>query len=173
MLSIIDASLSQSMNITRSYDNAAVAHVLTGLEPFGMLELRKKGFKGGNPMLKGSRASILTRAIHEVDSTKPEQVAGNLPSEISEKVKAGTTLSVAVAEHIAQCFGDMIMLQGDKIGTSKPLDNYGMDSMLAAEFRAWLFKTFRVDVPFLQILSKVATIGSLSAMVVNHMQEAK
>ena len=96
MLPIIDISLSQPMTIPRSYDFNASAQVLTGLEPFGMLEIRKKGFMGSNPILKSSRAAVLARAIHEVDGTAASQGAGDLPAKVSDAIKSGASLADAI-----------------------------------------------------------------------------
>jgi hypothetical protein len=40
-----------------------------------------------------------------------------------------------------------------------------MDSMFAAEFHTWFFQAFKVDIPFLELLSKTITIRSLSETV--------
>ena len=124
MLSIIDISLSRPMTIPRSYDFNASAQVLTGLEPFGMLEIRKKGFMGSNPILKSSRAAVLARAIHEVDGTAASQGAGDLPAKVSDAIKSGASLADAIKEHVARRFGDLVLIPADKVNTSKPLDGY-------------------------------------------------
>ncbi|KAK6514428.1 hypothetical protein TWF506_008821 [Arthrobotrys conoides] len=169
MLSIIDISLTRSMQIPRSYDNAAAAHVLTGLEPFGMLKIRKKGFKGSNPVLKSSRAAILARAIHEQEESTVSQ-DGELPSEVSKARESGVPLLDAITAYIARRFGDLVLIQADKVNITKPLDGYGMDSMIAAEFRSWFYQTFKVDIPFLELLSKATTVEMLGAVVTRNVQ---
>ena len=46
-----------------------------------------------------------------------------------------------------------------------------MDSMIAAEFRSWFYQTFKIDVPFLELLSKTTTVESLNAMVTSEAQK--
>ncbi|KAK6513545.1 hypothetical protein TWF281_005168 [Arthrobotrys megalospora] len=164
MLSIIDISLTRSMQIPQSYDTAASAHVLTGLEPFGMLKIRKQGFKGSNPVLKSSRAAILARAIHEQEESTVSQ-DGELPNEVSKARESGLSLLDAVMAYVARRFGDLVLIPADKVNVAKPLDGYGMDSMIAAEFRSWFYQTFKVDIPFLELLSKTTTVETLSKVV--------
>ena len=47
-----------------SMDPLASSHILTGLEPSGLKELRKKGFEGSNPTLDDPRASLLAGALN-------------------------------------------------------------------------------------------------------------
>jgi acyl carrier protein len=169
MLTIIDISLSRSIKIPHCYDIGAGAHVLTGLEPFGMLELRKKGFSDSSPLFKGSRASVLARALHNQEESAITQ-DGDLPAEITKARESGVLLSDAITAHIAKRFGDLVLITADKVGNFKPLDSYGMDSMIAAEFRAWFYQVFKVDIPFLQLLSKTTTVDSLSKIVVKEVE---
>lgn len=164
MLAIIDISLTRSMAIPGSWDQAASAHVLTGLEPFGILKIRKQGFKGNNPVLKSARAVVLARAIHEQENSS-SSADGDLPAEVSKAREAGISLADAITTHVTKRFGDLVLISADKVSISKPLDGYGMDSMIAAEFRSWFYQAFKVDVPFLDLLSKTTTVGSLSKVV--------
>ncbi|KAK6502749.1 hypothetical protein TWF481_007796 [Arthrobotrys musiformis] len=169
MLSIIDISLNRSMQIPRSYDNAAAAHVLTGLEPFGMLKIRERGFKGSNPVLKSSRAAILARAIHEQEEFAAPQ-DGELPSEVCKARESGLSLVDAIIAYVARRFGDLVLIPASKVIVTKPLDGYGMDSMIAAEFRSWFYQTFKVDIPFLELLNKTTTVETLSRVVAQKVQ---
>ncbi|KAF3933903.1 hypothetical protein ABW19_dt0204636 [Dactylella cylindrospora] len=169
MLAIIDISLTRSMTIPRSYDAAASGHVLTGLEPFGIVAIRKKGFKGSNPVLKSARAAVLARAIHEQEENSVSQ-DGDLPAEVVKAREAGATLSDAITAYVSKRFGDLVLIPADKVNISKPLDGYGMDSMIAAEFRSWFYQAFKVDIPFLELLSKTTTVESLSKVVVQKVQ---
>ncbi|KAF3925322.1 hypothetical protein ABW20_dc0108590 [Dactylellina cionopaga] len=169
MLSIIDISLTRSMEISRSYDSGASAHVLTGLEPFGMLRIRKQGFKGSNPVLKSARAAVLARAIHEQEDSASSQ-DGDLPAEISKARESGLSLADAITKYVAGRFGDLVLIPAEKVNISKPLDGYGMDSMIAAEFRFWFHQTFKVDIPFLELLNKITTVESLSKTVLVQLQ---
>jgi aryl carrier-like protein len=62
-------------------------------------------------------------------------------------------------------FSNLVLQQVDKIDPSKSLSKFGMDSMLAAEFRTWFYQAFKVDVPFLTLLSDETTLNSLGNLV--------
>jgi len=58
-------------------------------------------------------------------------------------------------------FSNLILASLAKIELHKPLAAYGMDSMLAAEFRTWIYHALKIDIPFLELLSETVTLGSL------------
>ena len=167
LLQIIDISLSsRDATIPHAYDLYASNHILTGLEPFGLKELRKKGFEGTNPTLYDPRASVLAKALDSEDGLALKEQDGNIPSEVMKAIDAGSSMADAILGHISKRFSNLVLLPMDKVSTSKCLADYGMDSMIAAEFRTWFFQTFKIDIPFLELLGKSVTISSLSSAVV-------
>lgn len=165
MLQIVDISLTSALEVPHIYDKAADAHILTGLEPFGLLELRKKGFEGSNPTLQDPRSAILARAFDSQSDVAMKSQGGNLPGEVAEAVENGASLLEAVTTHVLKRFGNLVLIPVEKVDARKPLHVYGMDSMIAAEFRSWFFSAFKVDIPFFELLGKTASIGSLSELV--------
>ena len=53
----------------------------------------------------------------------------------------------------------------ERIDIARSLAEFGVDSMIAAEFRTWIWTTFRVDIPFLDLLSKQKTLSMLSEII--------
>ncbi|KAI0476274.1 hypothetical protein GGR56DRAFT_641949 [Xylariaceae sp. FL0804] len=47
----------------------------------------------------------------------------------------------------------------------KSISDYGIDSMIGAELRNWIFKEYRMDVPFQQLLGPALTIAKFAAQV--------
>lgn len=171
LLQIIDVALSSEMTIVHSYDAFAQNHILTGLEPLGLKELRKKGFEGENPTLNDPRASVLAGSLNaDIDMKGKED---DLPAEIVKALEEGASLGEAVLQHVVKRFSNLVLVPLDRVDCSKPLAAYGMDSMIAAEFRTWFFSTFKVDIPFLELLSKNVTISSLSDTVFAELESAK
>ncbi|BCS03320.1 type I polyketide synthase [Aspergillus luchuensis] len=165
MIQVIDIALSETQTVPHSYDERAHAHVLTGLEPFGLKELRKKGFEGTNPTLNDPRAILLSRALDGEGDMALKNQAGKLPMEVAAAVEEGASLRAAIGDHVARRFSNLVLMPLAKLDASKPLAAYGMDSMIAAEFRSWFFQAFKTDIPFLELLSKTVTLDSLSEMV--------
>ncbi|MCJ1346998.1 hypothetical protein MMC31_005218, partial [Peltigera leucophlebia] len=142
LLHVVDIALSSDAVIPHAYDRSAHAHVLTGLEPFGLKELRKKGFEGTNPTLHDPRATILAKALDGQADLAYKNQDGNLPMEIVDALEKGVLLTDVVLAHVAKSFANLVLLPLEQVDVSKPLADYGMDSMIAAEFRTWFYQPF-------------------------------
>ena len=169
LLRIIDISLSDNKLFPHAYDYKAEAHILTGLEPFGLKELRNKGFEGNSSTLNDPRASILAQALDGGSHFSIKNEDG-IPIDICKAVEGGSSLKVATLDFISKRFSNLVLLPMSKVDIKKPLAQYGMDSMIAAEFRTWFFHAFKVDIPFLELLSKSVTISSLSETVLKNVK---
>lgn len=66
-------------------------------------------------------------------------------------MEGGVPLSEAVLAHIRRRYGYLVLIPFDQVAMDKPLAAYGVDSMLAAEFRAWFFSSVHVDIPFFKL----------------------
>ncbi|KAH7325867.1 hypothetical protein B0I35DRAFT_405202 [Stachybotrys elegans] len=75
------------------------------------------------------------------------------------------SLYAAVLGLIMRRFSNLILVPLDQLESTKALANFGMDSMIATDFRTWFWNMFRVDVPFLDLLSPVKTLGSIAGDV--------
>lgn len=165
LLQILDIALSSEMDIPHVSDTAAAAHILTGLEPLGLLEQRKQGFEATSITYNDPRASILAGVLDGNEDIAPTGPTSDLPAPVIKALEAGTPLADAVYASVASRFGNLVLLPAPKIEERKPLSAYGMDSMIAAEFRTWFFQAFKVDIPFLELLNKTVTLGSLASTV--------
>ncbi|VUC37208.1 unnamed protein product [Clonostachys rosea] len=172
-LQITDLALSGSMEIPHVYDSAAGAHVLTGLEPSGFIKLREKGFNVTNLVFNDPRALVLSNALGSNAAVVGKSEEGGLPVEISKAMVQHTlTLWEAVLRHIISRFAGLILSQASKISPDTPLAKFGMDSMIAAELRTWLFQVFRIDVPFQELLSKTITLSGITSMVTKKIESS-
>jgi acyl carrier protein len=71
-----------------------------------------------------------------------------------------------VAAHMANKLSRMLMLEPSEISvTEGSISSYGIDSMIGAELRTWIFKEFGVDVPFQQLLGANLTINKFAELV--------
>ncbi|KAF3402032.1 Polyketide synthase-nonribosomal peptide synthetase [Penicillium rolfsii] len=162
LLQIVDCALSNDqLTIPHPVDHLAKGHILTGLEPFGLLELRKKGFEVTNITFRDPRAAVLARVMDGEDDEAVQTKNSGLMAELDEDLP----LCEAVQKSIARRLGNLVLLALEKVQVNKPLAQFGMDSMIASEFRTWIFRVFEVDIPFLEIMSKTATVASLATTV--------
>ncbi|KAJ5521415.1 hypothetical protein N7527_005530 [Penicillium freii] len=164
LLQIIDTTLCNKDSTL--YDTMVSCYVLTGLEPLGLKNLQKAGFSGTNPTLNDPRASVL--AAMDSDSDRDLKNGSGMPAELAAALENGhKELSVleAIVHLIVKRFSNLVLQQVDKIDPAKALSTFGMDSMLAAEFRTWFYQAFKVDVSFLTLLSAETTLHSLGGLV--------
>ncbi|KAI0427506.1 putative polyketide synthase [Xylaria sp. FL1042] len=177
-LQIIDLALAHE---TRERDPQS-SHILTGLEPFKTRELLTKGFDVSHSTMQDPRASLIASAFqggsqtHKKNNTElpgidqlpashwlrslPTFVASAMATEVNT-----TSLHGAVIQVITKQFSNLMLISPEKINIEKPLLNFGVDSMIASEFRMWFWTVFRVDVPFLDILNSQQCLRTLSESV--------
>lgn len=161
------------------------AHILTGLEPLGVLRLKSRGFDVTHASMDDPRASILFAALSaEQEARNKSQHQGNITTGNSNLTRAawyasvpGTaekalqaeahaaSLQLAVLNLLRKRFSSLILVSSDKIEDDKSLARFGVDSMIASEFRTWIWTAFKVDVPFLDILSQDKTLGTLGTFI--------
>ncbi|KAJ5672571.1 polyketide synthase [Penicillium longicatenatum] len=163
LLQIVDIALSKDqLTIPHPVDHLAKSHVLTGLEPFGLMDLRRKGFEVTNITFRDPRAAILARVMDGDDEESQTMRKGDLLADVLEE---GIPFEEAVQKSVAGRLGNLVLLPLEKVQVNKALVQFGMDSMIASEFRAWIFRVFQVDIPFLEFLSKTVTVSSLSTSI--------
>ncbi|KAJ5952075.1 uncharacterized protein N7479_010488 [Penicillium vulpinum] len=172
LLQLIDLALSSSatMGIPHAHDDSAASHLLTGLEAFGLKELRKRGFEGSHPALDDPRANLLASALDGGLEDSSSGQHGSLPAEVTALVKAGSTLAEAVLDHIRRRFGNLVLLKYEAVDVQKPLLQYGMDSMIGAEFRTWFYQSLATDVPLVMLLGSSCTLESLRDLAMTSLE---
>lgn len=167
LLSIIDITMSRPNGL-----EPTEAHVLTGLETQGMKRLRRLGFEGTIPTLNDPRAGFLASSLDGETDVHSKKTDSGLPPALAATLEAGgdadavlDTLTDIVVARLA----NLILVPAGKIGREMPLMKWGMDSMLAAEYRTWFFMAFTVDIPFLYLLGDAVTPRALAEMVLRDM----
>ena len=176
LLQLVDLALSSNavMGIHHPYDALAVAHLLTGLEASGMKELRRRGFSGNHPTLEDPRAGVLLSALEGDDGGRAGHAQdGSLPAEVAKATEAGETLEQAVLDHVRRRFGNLVLMKYEAVDVKKPLADYGMASMLGAEFRSWLYQSLAADVPLSTLLGKSCTLETLTDIALEGLEKRK
>lgn len=184
-LQVVDLSLAGKPLATGlDYDPLAHSHILTGLEPHGIRELLKKGFDVNNGTMQDSRAVLLSASLDandEEDESLTSAAAASaswaaglssdLIKSLASETASAATLGEAILNLVRKRFSNLVLMPLDKVNDAKPLAQYGMDSMIAAEYRTWFWSTFKVDIPFLDILSSVNCLKTLAEMVEAKLEE--
>ncbi|KAI1826375.1 hypothetical protein F4861DRAFT_537222 [Xylaria intraflava] len=76
-----------------------------------------------------------------------------------------------ISEHVARRMSNILMIGFDNFELDGPasIASYGLDSMIGAELRTWLFKEFGIDYPFQKLLAPTLSFKMLSAAVIEKM----
>ena len=124
-----------------------------------------------NPTLNDPRARLLASALDGAAGSAVKSNSG-LPTEISEAIEAGADTLPVILDLIKKRFSNLVLVLVEKVDNSRPLNSLGMDSMLAAKFRTWFYQAFKVDIPFLMLLSDTVTLSRLAELVKEGVKEA-
>ncbi|KAI1426161.1 polyketide synthase [Xylaria sp. FL1777] len=158
------------------------AHLLTGLEPATIRELSARGFDvTSHGVLVEARASILLASLQaekEMSDSSPKNGLDNtvtaapwfkdIPQSRATALAPeadAPSLQAAILRLIKKRFSNLILMAADQIQENKALPDFGVDSMIASEFRTWFWSVFKVDIPFLNIMSAKTSLQVLSEVV--------
>lgn len=178
MIQIMDLAITHQHpnKWTPRYDSLANTHLLTGIDFSGLQWQRERGFEGDIHVLSDPRASLFAAAF-ERNSTAAggikSALTDSLPVEVAKALTDGgveTSLLDAVRNMVGKKIANLILLPVEKLRMDQKLGDFGMDSMLAAEFRTYIFHALEVDVPFMMLLDKSTTVNSLSTLVVENLK---
>ena len=140
------------------YDTLVSSHLLTGIEFIGLKDQRDRGFEGDNHVLADPGASLFAAAFARSTNNASNSHAhlassDGLPEEVAKAMQQGAGGSVldAVRTIVQKKIANLILLPVEKLKPEQPLGDFGLDSMLAAEFRTFVYKVLEVDVPFMTL----------------------
>lgn len=189
MLQVVDLALT-----SEAAGGTEEAHMLTGLEPGSIRELSAKGFDvSSHGVLVEARASVLRASLQAEKEAKETSAQANqgagggntvakaaawyshVPAALSAAFASeadAETMEAAVLRLMKKRFSNLILMPVDQIDEDKPLPAFGIDSMISSEFRTWFFAVFRVDVPFLDLMSAQKSLGILADFVKARVLEA-
>ncbi|KAI1173842.1 putative polyketide synthase [Nemania sp. FL0916] len=176
LLHLVDLAITHSDNDDYPYDLAG-AHLLTGLEmQVAKAQAMDPSSMAFDILFQDPRAALLKGAYNrdmKNASTAASLSKTELPQQIRDAVLEGTALHDAVSNAMATKFSNIMMMSTGQLRYDQPLSSLGIDSMLAAEFRTFIFQALQVDIPFTSLLSKSATFGSIVTAVVDQLAMLK
>ncbi|KAL6866385.1 Type I Iterative PKS [Amphichorda felina] len=167
LLQILDMGLSQPPTSAHPGDLLSHPHILTGLEVTGLEDHHRQGYEGYWQFLNDARFSVLTCALKRSIAGETTQGPTSQSSAITAAVAAkdGDALVSAVRDVLAKKMSNLILLPVANLDVKKSLTDFGMDSMLAAELRQFIFSATGVDVLFLTIMDAQTNILSLAKVI--------
>ncbi|MCJ1246453.1 hypothetical protein MMC30_003660 [Trapelia coarctata] len=193
LLTIIDMALAPDVGGRRGMgvvETFAEAHVLTGLEILGLQRIRAMGWERPTAVLDDPRAAVIAGAYaaagDDSSSSHPDHnsSSSNGTSALSSSIAAALAanagnstpsdaLLLATQSIIAEKIGALLLVSKEDLGSERQLAEFGMDSMLAAEFRGAIFRAVGVDLPFVVLLEKRASVRGLAGLVAGRLLEGR
>lgn len=153
---------------------AGTHHIIVGLQPrrFGPA-VRAAGahvLSKENPGLNWMAAAVDEQVGGARDGTsKTSDPGSSQDMDILVTIRQGGNSEQAIASvtsYLSRRLGRVLMIEEDSIQpTQKSVASHGLDSMIGAEFRNWIFREFKIDVPFQQLLAGSLTISELAQMI--------
>lgn len=108
--------------------------------------------------------------LHSIqDSSSSASTGGGADVSILNSMRGAKAPAEAVqlvTEHFTEKLSRLLMIDMAKFDDpSVAIASYGLDSMIGAELRNWIFKEYAIDVPFQQLLGDTLTIRKFAAQV--------
>ncbi|KAF7940946.1 uncharacterized protein EAE97_007131 [Botrytis byssoidea] len=72
---------------------------------------------------------------------------------------------LSIVERIRHKISRLLYVDFDEVDTETPINKYGIDSMIAAEIRNWLFTKSGKDVSLLTMLGATTTLTTVAGVV--------
>ena len=159
-------------------DHYMQGHILTGLELHGFQKIRDRGFNRQLKVLEDPRCAMIAGSFSNLSSTNDSshipngKNTNNLPRAVSMALASNegnsspdTTLVEAVQAVVVEKISSLLLVPSTRLLKETQLAGFGMESMLAAEFRSDMFQAFKVDIPFMVLLNEKTSIGTLVELV--------
>ncbi|KAI1270610.1 ketoacyl-synt-domain-containing protein [Xylariaceae sp. FL1019] len=85
------------------------------------------------------------------------------------RLESPEAVVTVITQHVARRMSGVLMIPEDEFELDGPsLASYGLDSMVGAEMRTWLFKEFGIDYSFQKLLSSSLTFRALARVIAEH-----
>ncbi|KAI0529971.1 putative polyketide synthase [Xylaria digitata] len=120
------------------------------------------------PMVLGSKGMYgiddvrFSHVVHDIKISKGDASNSAGAHSILTTIRNSSSPQEAVAaviEHFIGKLARMLMMSPEDFDPdNKSISSYGIDSMVGAELRSWIFKEYRLDIVFQQLLGSTFTI---------------
>ncbi|KAK6217897.1 hypothetical protein LQW54_003185 [Pestalotiopsis sp. IQ-011] len=153
--------------ITSGKSERPVDHVVVGLDPVKLQKAVSDAAVTDSFWMEDAR---LSQVLHDINSSSEDASGGGGSGQsILATIAAAATPGDAVAAvtgHFVEKLARMLLLDDDAFEPGvKSIASYGIDSMIGAELRNWIYKEYKMDVPFQQLLGPTLTITKFATQV--------
>ncbi|KAK8112196.1 uncharacterized protein PG998_008653 [Apiospora kogelbergensis] len=138
-------------------------HLLGGLEPRGLRANNHRYPVADMAWHDDPRFSHLIAGFHRLG--KLESSGGGAGGSPGIVVAGDDDENGTLEDRVHRRVARLLYVATDDIERRRPIKNYGIDSMVAAELRNWLFKATGVNVPLLELLHPTMSVEALGKRV--------
>lgn len=149
---VIDCS---SASFQWVHDFCAEAHLLTEIEPAELQEINKKYSLQDMTWYDDLRLTNLIQAIH-ILATNETGIQSDADSDED---------GLEVIDKIHKKLSQLLYVPRNEIVVTRFINEYGIDSMIAAELKNWLYKNFAIDKSLFKLLDPTTTVMNLAAEI--------
>ena len=145
----------------------AFDHLIVGLEPSQLAIAASQAdpadvFWLDDPRFQAVKVAMAAQAGDTVGSTASGK---NIIAEI-HAAKNTEEAVAAVAQYTVEKLSRLLLIDEAEFQLEdRSMASYGLDSMIGADFRNWIFREFKVDMPFQQLLGQDLTIVKFAAVI--------
>lgn len=150
------------------------AQIVLGLEPAMLADVVAQLHDTGDAYwYNDARLAGLRAAAQSITNSKAGSVAasaGDFAGTLKTALEHGGQAAAlqAIADHVIKKCSTILMIDAEDFEFDGPsVGSYGLDSMIGAELRNWLFKEFTLDIAFKQLLAPTLTFKGLAVEVLD------
>ncbi|KXS98395.1 hypothetical protein AC578_4687 [Pseudocercospora eumusae] len=154
-------------NVIDEFDRCAVSNIITGMDPTRIARNSSKTIWQRDARLRHFLQALDDSSEVSKGTGDAKHADSNLPDSNLEKARelGATALRDEVTRLLVDRIAQFVMVSPNQVDPTRTLSTYGMDSMIGAELRAWLRRSFKVDVPFMALLDQNLTFVGLAGVV--------
>ncbi|MCJ1284085.1 hypothetical protein MMC26_003416 [Xylographa opegraphella] len=162
MLASFEIAMTPPTNLKTALD-----HLIVGLEPSQLAIAASQAdsadvFWLEDPRFQAVKVAMAAQAGDTVGSSASGK---NIIADINT-AKSIDEAVAAVAQHTVEKLSRLLLIDAAEIQVDdRSVASYGLDSMIGADFRNWIFREFKVDMPFQQLLGQDLTIMKFAAVI--------
>ena len=146
-------------------------HVMVGLDPALLAVSASKVDPADVFWLEDARFQSVKGAMAESRDGGGSGTGASASSpgqqSIVSVIEAAKSINEAVdatTAHLVQRLSRLLMIEAAEFQVdTRSIGSYGLDSMIGAEFRNWVFREFKTDVPFQRLLAADLTVRKFAA----------
>lgn len=144
------------------------AQIILGLEPAYLAAALSTDDAADAYWLSDARLALLCATVKVIQGSGPGRKSdGNFASQLKSALAEGPDAAIqAIVMHIMQRCSRILMIAIEDFSVDgQAIADYGLDSMIGAELRNWLFKEFELDISFQHLLAPTVTFKKLAHIV--------